>query len=119
MNDISKDVGYNIMNILDSSEIPNTDEYENEPGYSECVIFDDLINSDRKTLENIADHFIEGRHSGLSTIFITQDYHQTPRAIRQNCDHLIVYKPPNNTRTRLIERDNNLRKGTISSLKRF
>ena len=108
------------MEILDSDQIPDTDEYDNDPEHHHmCVIFDDLINSDRETLTKISNHFIEGRHSRLSTIMITQDYHATPRGIRQNCNHLIVYKPPNNTHTRLIERDNNLRRGLLSSLKRF
>ena len=79
MDQLSKRAGCNLMKILDGEDIPNTREYDNEPNCNECIIFNDLINSNNKILKRITDHFIEGRHSGLLTIFITQDYHQTPR----------------------------------------
>ena len=108
MKDISKKVGYDIMNILDSDDIPNTNDYKNDPSSNHCVIFDDLINTDKKTLRRISDHFVEGRHSGLSCIFISQDYHQTPRPIHLNSNHIIVFCPPSNTYSNLIERENGL-----------
>ena len=68
-------------------------------GESMLVIFDDLINS--SSLPNIANLFVvDGRHSNLSMIFLSQklfiknDYF---RQISQNSDYYMLFKNPRNS----------------------
>ena len=73
MKKVSKKYGYDLLEILEGSVIPDTSEYEEDPDFHELVIFDDLINSDSETLKKITNHFMKGRHKGLSSIMIMQD----------------------------------------------
>ena len=51
MKKVSKKYGYDLLEILEGSIIPDTSEYEEDPDFHELVIFDDLINSDSETLK--------------------------------------------------------------------
>ena len=68
-------------------------------GESSLIVFDDLINS--SNLQDIANLFVvDGRHSNLSLIFLSQRMfvnNESFRQISNNCDYFAVFKNPRNS----------------------
>lgn len=64
------------------------------------IIFDDFITS--KNQIPMIDMFIRGRHKNASVIYLTQSYWSTPRDIRINCTHYMLFGSPNNRDLNLI-----------------
>ena len=66
---------------------------------SSLLVFDDLINS--SNLQDIANLFVvDGRHSNLSLIFLSQRMfvnNESFRQISNNCDYFAVFKNPRNS----------------------
>jgi len=55
------------------------------------AIFDDLLLSKNQKL--IGEYFIVGRHKNMSCIYNTQDYHLTPKIIREQCNYFAIFEP--------------------------
>ena len=70
------------------------------------VIFDDLVNASDKIQSKIANHFTDGRHHGISPVYISQSYYDTPQKLRLNCSHMILYQPTTNNHCSLIGKEN-------------
>ena len=104
MNDISKKVGYNVLEIKGPDEILDTNEYPNNN--RKIVIFDDLVNASDKIQSRIANHFTDGRHHGISPVYISQSYYDTPQKLRLNCSHMILYQPRTKNHCSLIGNEN-------------
>ena len=104
MDDVSKKVGYQVMEIKGPDEILDTNKY---PNYNrKIVIFDDLINAPDKIQSKIANHFTDGRHHNISPVYITQSYYDTPQKLRQNCSHMIIYPPTTKSHCNLTGKEN-------------
>ena len=83
MNEMSKKVGYDIMNISNDKIIPVDDmDYEDN---QKLVIFDDYVCG--KNQRQLIDYFIQGRHKNCSVIYLSQSFYKTPKDIRLNCSH--------------------------------
>ena len=104
MDEISQKVGYDVLEILKSDEIMDTEEYTE--GNRKIVIFDDLVNAPEKVQSKIANHFTDGRHHQISPIYLTQSYFHTPMKLRLNCSHMIFYTPPTKKHCKLIAEEN-------------
>ena len=77
MNDISKKaVRYQVLEIKGPEDILDTNEYPNNN--RKIVIFDDLVNAPEKTQSKIANHFTNGRHHGISPVYIYHKATMTP-----------------------------------------
>ncbi len=63
---------------------------KNSNGKSTLIIFDDLLLE--KKSANIIETFTKSRHVNISTIYLTQSFYQTPKLIRQNISHFIIFK---------------------------
>ena len=55
--------------------------------YQNLIIFDDMIDEDKKSLKKVEQYFVMMRKKNCSMIFITQNYFETPKTIRKNCDY--------------------------------
>ena len=90
MNEMSRTVGYDIMNVSNDKIIPINDiDYEDN---QKLVIFDDYVCE--KNQRQIVDYFIQGRHKNCSVIYLSQSVYKTPRYIRLNCSHYYIYEFP-------------------------
>ena len=68
MNEMSRTVGYDIMNVGNDKIIPINDiDYEDN---QKLVIFDDYVWE--KNQRQIVDYFIQGRHKNCSVIYLSQ-----------------------------------------------
>lgn len=54
------------------------------------VVFDDLILADKKTQAAIGEYFIRGRKRGLTCIYLSQNFFQIPKIIRQQLGYVIL-----------------------------
>ena len=96
MNEMSRTVGYDIMNVSIDKIIPINDiDYEDN---QKLVIFDDYVCE--KNQREIVDCFIQGRHKNCSVIYLSQSFYKTPRDIRLNCSHYCIYEFPSSRERR-------------------
>lgn len=59
------------------------------------AVFDDLLTEKNQSV--IADYFIKGRHSNVSSVYISQSYIDTPKIIRKNCDYFSIFSASSST----------------------
>ena len=106
MGAINKKLKYKhpVLEILTEDEIKNTNEYPNHSRI--MVVFDDLINAPDATQKKIANHFTDGRHHNISPIYLSLSYYDTPKKIRINCSHMILYPSTDKRDCKAVADDN-------------
>ena len=98
MNEISRNVGYDIMTVSNDKIIAIGDmDYEDN---QKLVIFDDYVCE--KYQRQIVDYFIQGRHKNCSVIYLSQSFYKTPRDIRLNCSYYCVFEFPSSRERNMI-----------------
>ena len=98
MNEMSRTVGYDIMNVSNDKIIPINDiDYEDN---QKLVIFDDYVCE--KNQRQIVDYFIQGRHKNCPVIYLSHSFYKTPRDIRLNCSHYCIYEFPSSRERNMI-----------------
>ena len=65
---------------------------EMEDRNQKVVIFDDYVCE--KNQNDIINYFIQGRHKNCCVIYLPQSYYKTPKDIRINCSHYIIFESP-------------------------
>ena len=99
MNDITGQVGYDIMHC-NSNDIKPVSSLESDA--QKIVIFDDFICD--KNQKPLIDYFIQGRHMNCSVIYLSQSFYKTPKDIRLNCSHYVIYDFPSSNERNMISR---------------
>ena len=117
MDSISEKVGYSVLEIDGPEKIKNTNEYPSEN--RKIVVFDDVINAPEKIQKIIANHCTDGRHHGISPIYLSQSYYDTPKKLRLNCSNMIVYPPTTKNHSNLIAKENMIDTSLFDDLKPF
>ena len=117
MNDISKKIGYNVLEFKSGDDIMDTKDYPSDN--RKVVVFDDLVNSSDKIQSKIANHFTDGRHHGISPMYLSQSYYDVPQKIRLNCSHMMLYTPQTNNHCNLIAKENRFDPALFDKLKPY
>ena len=101
----SEEAGYDIIEASNDKIIP----VKNLNGENQKIaIFDDFVcDKNQKPIEN---YFIQGRHKNCCAIYLSQSYYKTPKDIRLNCSHFVIYDFPSTNEKSLICRENNVSK---------
>ena len=81
-----------IDEILHSSNEEIIPINEMEDRNQKVVIFDDYICE--KNQNDIKKYFMLGRHKNCCVIYLSQPYYKTPKDIRLNCSHYIIFESP-------------------------
>ena len=102
MNGVSEKVGYEVLEFPD--DIPDTLEHPIKN--RKVVVFDDLVNAPAAVQNKIANHYTDGRHYGISPIYLSQSYYDVPQKLRLNCSHMILYPPATKKHLDLIAKEN-------------
>ena len=98
MNEISREVDYDIMTVSNDKIIPiNNLGYEDN---QKIIIFDDYVCEKNQT--EIVDYFIQGRQKNCSVIYLSQSFYKTPRDIRLNCSHYCIDEFPSSRERNMI-----------------
>ena len=113
MNEISREVDYDIMTVSNDKIIPINDlDYEDN---QKIIIFDDCVCE--KNQRKIVDYFIQGRHKNCSVIYLSQSFYKTPRDIRLNCSHYCIYEfPSSRERKNLVLNQKNTKRPQKNSM---
>ena len=79
------------VNKIPNDEILHRSNEEIKPisEMEEVVIFDDYVSE--KNQGDIINYFIQGRHKNCCVIYLSQSYYKTPKDIRLNCSHYIIF----------------------------
>ena len=114
---ISKKVEYPVLELYGPEDIKNTNEYF--PDNRKIVVFDDVINAPEKIQKKIANHWTDGRHHGISPIYLSQSYYDTPKKLRLNCSNMILYPPTTKNHSNLIAKEHMIDTSLFDELKPF
>ena len=78
-----------MVQFHEDGNIPDIKEFENneEPIF---MIFDDLVNADKKFQQKISEYFLRGRKMNFTSLYLSQSYFKTPKFIRINCSHIFL-----------------------------
>ena len=117
MKKISEKVGYPVLEMGGPEDVKNTTDYPSEN--RKIVIFDDMVNAPEKIQKKIANHWTDGRHHGISPIYLSQSYYDTPQKLRLNCTNMILYPPPTENHKKLISTENSFQPEYFDVLKPF
>ena len=117
MGKISEKVGYPVLELNGPDEIKNTNEYFSDN--KKIVVFDDVLNAPEKIQNKIANHWTDGRHHGISPIYLSQSYYDTPKKLRLNCSNMILYPPTTKNHSNLIAKENMIDTRAFDELKPF
>ena len=117
MGGISEKVGYPVLEVSGPEDIKKTDYYPSEN--RKIVVFDDVINAPEKIQNKIADHWTDGRHHGISPIYLSQSYYDTPKKLRLNCSNMILYPPTTKNHSNLIAKEHMIDTSLFDELKPF
>jgi hypothetical protein len=75
---------------LKANAIPDVTKFS--PDRNTVIVFEDLCAESKKIQDRIIPYFISGRHQGISSIYVSQKYTQTPKIIRENITHLALFR---------------------------
>ena len=89
LNDFSNEVGYDIISYS-NDEITTVTSID--PDSQTIVIFDDFVCE--KEIKKLLDYFMQGRNKSCSVLYLSQSFFDTPKCIRINCTHYILYDCP-------------------------
>ena len=117
MKTISEKVGYPVLEVHGPDEVKNTSDYPSNN--RKIVIFDDMVNAPEKIQKKIADHWTDGRHHGISPIYLSQSYYDTPQKLRLNCTNMILYPPTTQKHHALIAKENSVDPKLFDMLKEY
>ena len=117
MKPISKKVGYEVLELHSPEEIMDTSEYPSNN--RKVVVFDDLVNAPDRIQSKIANHWTDGRHHGISPIYLSQSYYDVPQKVRLNCSHMILYPRATKKHVELIAKENLIQPNLFNKLGPF
>lgn len=82
-----------IQLIDEIDELPNLTDYNNEDKKSEkLIIFDDIINLEKKELKKICKWFNSARKYGFTCIAMCQNWTDMPIQMRRNSHYIFLYR---------------------------
>ena len=117
MGRILEKVGYPVLEVGGPDEIKNTTDYPSDN--RKIVVFDDVINAPERVQNKIENHWTDGRHHGISPIYLSQSCYDTPKKLRLNCSNMILYPPTTKNHPNLIAKENSLDTRVFDELKPF
>ena len=86
---------------------------EIEDRNQKVVIFDDYVCE--KNEGDIINYFRQGRHKNRCVIYISQSYYKTPKNIRLNCSHYIIFESPTKRENESICNEHGIDKETYKT----
>jgi len=91
---LAQDSGSNYEDVsftaYSPAEIPDILDFSTNR--STVVVFEDLVNENRKIQNQIIPYFTSGRHANISPVYITQSFYRTPKIIQENLTYIALHK---------------------------
>ena len=83
-------------------DLPN-DDLEN------IIIFDNYM-CDKSQQDTITEYFTGGRHKNCSVFYLSRSFYETPKTVKQNCSHFILFKVRSRREVQLISISSSMRR---------
>ena len=77
-----------LLAIDDIADLPPLDAFTIQE--NSLLIVDDFVAEDPKSLKPLSEIWLRGRKNGISPLFISQSYFDTPKIIRKNSDYVFM-----------------------------
>jgi hypothetical protein len=84
-------VGKQLSTFRDLKDLPSVQEFPDQTKDKFLVILDDCVgDKDKASQKKITDYYAFSRKKGITTIYLSQSYFQTPKFVRDNCNYIIL-----------------------------
>lgn len=81
-------------------DVPSSGDFDKE--YQNLVVFDDFVlERDQSKIESL---FMQGRKDNISTIYLSQSYHDIPKFVRSNANYVALFGLDNEDEVKVIRR---------------
>jgi hypothetical protein len=97
----------NIELMNDIDDVPEL-QYFDDKIKPKLIVFDDLINVEKKKMKKNYDDLIAGRKFGFSVWLMSQDYASVPKVVVRNISYFILFKMSDNISLNNIIRNYNI-----------
>ena len=77
------------VTFYEDGEVPDIKDFEDNQEQI-LIIFDDLVNADKKVQQKICEFFLRGMKLNITSLYLSQSYFKTPKFIRINCGYIFL-----------------------------
>ena len=94
--------------INNIEELPSLSEFVGDSQHEKLIVFDDVINMNKKDFKKISEYFTGGRKLGFTVVIMAQNYVSIPKTIVRNCQYFLIFKLNDNHTIQNIIRNHNI-----------
>jgi len=94
--------------INNIEELPSLSEFVGDSQHEKLIVFDDVINMNKKYFKKIFEYFTGGRKLGFTVVIMAQNYVSIPKTIVRNCQYFLIFKLNDNHTIQNIIRNHNI-----------
>ena len=94
--------------ISDIEELPSLSEFVGDSEHEKLIVFDDVINMEKKHFKKVNEYFTGGRKLSFTVVIMAQNYVSIPKTIVRNCQYFLIFKLNDNITIANIIRNHNI-----------
>ena len=94
--------------ISDIEELPSLSEFVGDSDHEKLIVFDDVINMEKKNFKKVNEYFTVGRKLGFTVVIMAQNYVSIPKTIVRNCQYFFIFKLNDNVTINNLIRNHNI-----------
>ena len=94
--------------ISDIEELPSLSEFVGDSEHEKLIVFDDVINMEKKHFKKVNEYFTGGRKLGFTVVILAQNYVSIPKTIVRNCQYFFIFKLNDNVTINNLIRNHNI-----------
>ena len=94
--------------ISDIEELPSLSEFVGDSEHEKLIVFDDVINMEKKHFKKVNEYFTGGRKLGFTVVIMAQNYVSIPKTIVRNCQYFLIFKLNDNITINNLIRNHNI-----------
>ena len=94
--------------ISDIEELPSLSEFVGDSDHEKLIVFDDVINMEKKHFKKVNEYFTGGRKLSFTVAIMAQNYVSIPKTIVRNCQYFLIFKLNDNVTINTLIRNHNI-----------
>jgi hypothetical protein len=94
--------------ISDIEELPSLSEFVGDSEHEKLIVFDDVINMEKKHFKKVNEYFRGGRKLSFTVVIMAQNYVSIPKTIVRNCQYFLIFKLNDNITINNLIRNHNI-----------
>jgi hypothetical protein len=96
----------NLINNIE--ELPSLSEFVGDSEHEKLIVFDDVINMEKKHFKKVNEYFTGGRKLSFTVVIMAQNYVSIPKTIVRNCQYFFIFKLNDNVTINNVIRNHNI-----------